>query len=438
MPNDKAQMKISIQTQGCKVNQSESASIEGILRNNNYQIVDKAANADVVVVNTCTVTAKSDHESRQLIRKALKSGARVIATGCYAQLKPEELTEIKGLDLIVGNSGKQKIIEHLKNIDAPEKEKYEHASVSVDNPVNHLELQPYYSKRSRAFLKVQDGCNFACSYCAVPKARGKSRSLAIKDVLTAVDELSSQGYREIVLTGIHIGTYGLDLEPKASLLELMDKITKGRPDIRIRLSSIEPQEVSDNLLTLMKERNICSHLHIPLQSGSDKILKLMNRRYTLGHYKQLINKIITEMPDIAIGTDIITGFPGESDKDFYETVKFIEQLPLSYMHVFPYSKRPDTKALSLSGFISEKVKKDRVKKLMEMSAYKKENYMAKNLDKVLDVIVEKRNPVTGYFNAISSNYLRILVKDEGLKSRQSLKIRTRSIVDACLLAEPFN
>jgi threonylcarbamoyladenosine tRNA methylthiotransferase MtaB len=431
-------LKICIQTLGCKVNQSESSSIEGILRNNDHQIVDKNGDPDVVIVNTCTVTARSDHESRQMVRKALKSGARVIATGCYAQLRPEELTEIKGLDLIVGNSGKQKIIDHLHNINASEKEKCEHASVFVDNPANHLELQPYYSTRSRAFLKVQDGCNFACSYCAVPKARGKSRSLAIEDVLTAVDELSSQEYREIVLTGIHIGTYGIDLEPKASLLELMDKITEGRPDLRIRLSSIEPQEVSDKLLTMMKDRNICSHLHIPLQSGSDRILKLMNRRYTSGHYKQLINKIITEMPDIAIGTDIITGFPGESDKDFYDTVKFIEKLPLSYMHVFPYSKRPDTEALLLSEFISEKVKKDRVKKLMEISENKKKNYMAKNLDKVLDVIVEKRNPANGYFNAISSNYLRILVNEEGLKSGQSLKVRTRSIVDACLLAEPFN
>ena len=431
-------MKISIQTLGCKVNQSESSSIEGTLRNNDHQIVDKNGGPDVVIVNTCTVTERSDHESRQMVRRALKSGARVIATGCYAQLRPEELTEIKGLDLIVGNSGKQDIIDYLNNINTHGEDKCEHASVCVDKPANLLKLQPYHSKRSRAFLKVQDGCNFACSYCAVPKARGKSRSLVIGEVLKAVGELGLQGYREIVLTGIHIGTYGLDLKPKSSLLELMDRITEGHPDVRIRLSSIEPQELSDGLLALIKERNICSHLHIPLQSGSDRILKLMNRRYTPGFYKQLINKIITEIPDIAIGTDIITGFPGESDKDFDNTVNFIEQLPLSYIHVFPYSKRPDTKALLLSDFISEKIKKDRVKKLVKISEYKKNNYISTNMGRVLDVIVQKKNVTTGYYVAISDNYLRLLVKAEGLKSGQNLKVRLRSLTDAGLLAEPLN
>jgi len=431
-------MKICIQTLGCKVNQSESFSIEGTLRNNDHQIVNKDGDPDVVIVNTCTVTAKSDYASRQMVRRALKSGARVIATGCYAQLRPEELTDINGLDLIVGNSGKQDIIDYLNNTNVPGEEKCEHASVFVDKPVNPLELQPYYSKRSRAFMKVQDGCNFACSYCAVPKARGKSRSLAIEDALKAVGELSNQGYKEIILTGIHIGTYGLDLEPKTSLLELMDKITEGYPDIRIRLSSIEPQEVTEELLALIKERSICSHLHIPLQSGSDRILKLMNRRYTTRQYQQLINKIITELPGISIGTDIITGFPGESDKDFRNTVKFIEQLPLSYMHVFKYSKRPDTKASLMGDQISEIKKKSRVKKLMEISSNKKKAYISKHSGRVLNVIVEKRDVTTGYYNAISDNYLRVYIASEGLKSGSNLKVRTGAITEAGLLAEPLN
>ena len=431
-------MKISIQTLGCKVNQSESSSIEGTLRNNNYQIVDKDDSPDVVIINTCTVTAKSDHHSRQMVRKALRSGARVIATGCYAQLKPEELAEIKGLDLIVGNSGKQEMIDYLNNLDTPLEEKCEPASVCVDDPADPLKLQPYYSKRSRAFLKVQDGCNFACSYCAVPKARGRSRSLGMKDALIAVGELDSQGYREIVLTGIHIGTYGLDLTPKASLPELIDRITEGHPDIRIRLSSIEPQEVAEELMVLMKERNICSYLHIPLQSGSDRILELMNRRYTTGYYQQLINRIITEIPDIAIGTDLITGFPGESDKDFDQTVKFIEQLPLSYMHVFPYSKRPDTKASLLRDTISIKTKKDRAKKLIKISTEKKYIYMTRSLGRVLNVIVENREITGGYYSAISDNYLKVFIKAEGLKSGQILKVVSRSITEAGLLAEPFN
>ena len=373
-----------------------------------------------------------------MVRKALKAGARVIATGCYAQLRPEELKEIEGLDLIVGNSDKQNILDHLKSIITAGKEKIKHSAVSVDKPANTLKLQPYYSKRSRAFLKIQDGCNMTCSYCAVPKARGHSRSLVMEDVLKAVEELSIQGYREIVLTGIHIGTYGLDLIPMTSLLELLDRVTKGHPDIRFRLSSIEPQEVTDELVGMIKERNICSHLHIPLQSGSDRILKLMNRRYTTGLYEQLINKIITRIPGISIGTDIITGFPGESDKDFDKTVKLLEQLPLSYMHIFRYSERPDTKALLLNDPISEQLKKNRAKKLMEISKYKKNRYIEINLGKVLDVIVEKQKVSNDYFNAISSNYLRLLVKAEGLKPGQSLQVKLRSVTDAGLLAEPLN
>ena len=431
-------MKIAIQTLGCKVNQSESSSIEGTLLNNNFLIVDKNGDPDVVIVNTCTVTARSDHESRQMVRKALKSGARVIATGCYAQLRPQELMKIQGLDLIVGNSGKQDILDHLNSINASRREGAGHTSVCIDKPDNLLKLQPYYSKRSRAFLKVQDGCNFACSYCAIPKARGKSRSLTVENILMAVSKLNLQGYREIVLTGIHIGTYGQDLRPETSLVELMDKMTEGYPDIRIRLSSIEPQEVTDELLTLMKERNICSHLHIPLQSGSDRILKLMNRRYTTSRYQQLINKIITEIPDIAIGTDIITGFPDESDKDFRSTVKFIEQLPLSYMHVFPYSKRPDTKALLLDDFISDQEKKERVKKLIKISTNKKKVYISKYSGRVLDVIVEKRDVNTGYYNAISDNYLKIYIKSKGLKQRSNLRVRTGAIMGAGLMAEPLD
>ncbi|HDN95105.1 MAG TPA: radical SAM protein, partial [Nitrospirae bacterium] len=203
-------------------------------------------------------------------------------------------------------------------------------------------------------------------------------------------------------------------------------------------SSIEPQEVSDGLLTLIKERNICSYLHIPLQSGSDRILRSMNRRYNTDYYKQLINKIITEIPGIAIGTDIITGFPGESDKEFEQTVKFIEQLSLSYMHVFPYSKRPDTMASLLRDTISITVKKERAKKLIEISKKKRNAYMTRNLGRVLDVIVENREITNGYYSAISGNYLKILVKAEGLKSGQILNVVIRTLTDSVLLAEPMN
>jgi threonylcarbamoyladenosine tRNA methylthiotransferase MtaB len=272
----------------------------------------------------------------------------------------------------------------------------------------------------------------------VPQARGRSRSLGMEDVVRAVEEMNQQGYREIVLTGIHAGAYGLDHEPKGSLPGLIDGITEKYPDIRIRLSSIEPQEVSNELLALIKERNICQHLHIPLQSGSDRILKLMNRGYNTNYYQQLINRIITELPDISIGTDIVTGFPGESDKDFRHTVKFIEQLPMSYMHVFPYSKRPGTNASLMSDQINDKEKKLRVKNLIKISSNMKKAYISRFLGRVLDVIVEKRDVTTGYYNAISSNYLRVYVRSEGMRTGSLLKVRAGSIVEAGLLAEPLN
>ena len=435
-------MKVAIATLGCKVNQSESASIEGALRNNNYEIVKHTDNPDVCIINTCTVTAKSDYQSRQMIRKFARSGAKVIATGCYAQLKPDELSKIEGLALIVGNSEKERLISYLEDIPDNDIRSDESAKcrISVRPPASHLSAQPYHSSRSRAFLKIQDGCNFSCSYCTVPLARGKSRSLNPQDILLSVKKLSSDGYKEVVLTGIHIGSYGLGLQPKSSLLDVVKEITKTYPEIRIRLSSIEPQEFDEEFLSLIKERNVCPHLHIPLQSGSDNILKAMNRGYSTSYYKQLINRIVTACPDISIGTDVITGFPGETDKDFNDTVKFIDQLPLSYLHVFPYSKRPDTKASSFGNQINDKLKKERVKILIEIGESKKIAYMQRSLGCILDVIVEKKSAIDRYYKAISDNYLRLLVKSDNLTSvtsGESLKVRVISLTDRVLRAEPL-
>lgn len=424
-------MKVSIQTLGCKVNQSESASIEGVLRRNDYQIVKHTDNPDICIINTCSVTAKSDYQSRQLIRRAAKSGAKVIATGCYAQLKPDEVSDIEGLDMVLGNSAKDELMKYLTNVSK------NNTSVIVDPPSAPLRSGPYYSNRSRAFLKIQDGCNFSCSYCTVPLARGKSRSLDEMSVIKAVDNLVADGFREVVLTGIHIGSYGVDLEPESSLLTLMDLITKNYSQIRIRLSSIEPQEFQQEFLHFIREGKVCSHLHIPLQSGSDRILKAMNRRYTTGFYEQLINSILTECPDISIGTDVITGFPGESDSDFNTTVKFIEKLPISYLHVFPYSKRPDTKACVLNNHNNDLVIKSRANRLREISKEKKYTYMKRSLGSVVNVIVERRIGNNGFFHAISDNYLRIHIKADKLFPRQNLKVRVISLTDDVLIAQPL-
>ena len=426
-------MRVAIQTLGCKVNQSESASIEGILRNNNYEIVKSTDKADVFIVNTCTVTAKSDYQSRQLIRKAVRSGARVIATGCYAQLRAGEVSEIDGIDIIIGNSGKLDILNYLNKLNIKNGKPY----TEVDSPTTQLTALPYYSSRSRAFLKIQDGCNFSCSYCTVPLARGKSRSLTQEDVITASSRLASDGYKEIVLTGIHIGTYGLDLTPRGSLIEVVKRLVDNCPQLRIRLGSIEPHELKDEFLKLIADGAVCPHLHIPIQSGSDKILKAMNRGYTTEFFKQVINNIITSCPDVSIGTDLIVGFPGESDKDFNETVKFIDMLPLSYLHVFPYAKRPNTKASLFSDQIGDRIKKERVNSIIEIGKIKKKTYMMKNIGRILDVIVEKRSKSNGFYTAISDNYLRLFIKSNTIGSGERLKARVTSLTETGLIVEPL-
>ncbi len=425
-------MKVSIQTLGCKVNQSESASIKGLLRNNDFEVVNHSDSPDVCIINTCTVTAKSDYQSRQLIRKAAKSGAKVIATGCYAQLKSEVISEIDGISAVLGNSDKDGLLDCLENLSTQNK-----PSIIVNPPEAKLKAAPYYSERSRAFLKIQDGCNFSCTYCTVPRARGKSRSLDEDDIMLSMANLIKDGYREVVLTGIHIGSYGMELKPRSSLLKIVTQITDSYPESRLRLSSIEPQEFKMGFLKLIKEEKVCSHLHIPLQSGSDKILEAMNRRYNTETFKRLINNILTECPDISIGTDLITGFPGESDTDFDTTVNFIRSLPISYLHVFPYSLRPDTKASLMDNQISDQTKKRRVKRLLDLSNEMKNRYIKTSLDTTLNVIIEKKIKNRDFYTAISDNYLRIHVKSHSLISGQILKVKVISLTDGVLIAQPL-
>lgn len=427
-------MKISIVTLGCKVNQSESASIEGGLREGGHEIISPGDNPDVTIINTCTVTAKSDYQSRQEIRRAVKSGARVIATGCYAQLRPDELSAIKGLDLIVGNSGKANMLEYLKKLPESAGE----TGRTVESPEYPLTSQPYFSARTRAFLKIQDGCNLSCTYCAVPLARGSSRSLQPEYIFSAVEKLASDGYKEIVLTGIHTGTYGLDLRPKSTLFKVVDQIVRKHSQIRFRLSSIEPKEFDDKFLNLIKDNLLCHHLHIPLQSGSDAVLKKMRRAYNISHFRNLIEKILSTCPDISIGTDLIIGFPGETEDDFNETIRFIEEIPLSYIHVFPYSKRPDTPAKSFSGHISAEVKKRRVIKALEIAESKKKNYLSKQLSMKLDVIVEKNTVTSGYYRAISGNYLRPLVEAKALREGQRLEVQGIALRNQELICKPIH
>jgi threonylcarbamoyladenosine tRNA methylthiotransferase MtaB len=425
-------MKIAITTLGCKVNQADSAFMKGTLKNHGYEIVSPQEKADICIVNTCTVTAKSDYQSRQMIRRAIRSGATVIATGCYAQLKHRELSEIKGLDLIIGNSEKQRIHEYIEKISSKDN-KLENCVNNIDAPVI---TGSYYSDRSRAFLKIQDGCNFSCSYCAVPAARGKSRSLPLNDVISTAKDFTLKGYREIVLTGVHIGSYGLDLLPPCSLLDAVKDISHVCPETRIRLSSIEPHEFMIEVLDFIKKGFVCPHLHIPLQSGSDRILNLMKRGYSTKFFRELIYEIISHIPGIAIGTDIITGFPGEGKDEFISTVSMIEELPFSYLHVFPYSPRPNTPAAEMDKQVPNKLKKERISLLLQLVKKKKYDYISRNLNKYIDVIVEGKTLTSGFFRAISSNYLKVLVKENGLEKGQRLMVKAVEFVNGELICIP--
>ncbi len=402
--------------------------------NHNYEVVTHVDGSDICIINTCTVTAKSDQQSRQLIRKAARSGARVIVTGCYAQVGADDLKSIDGVTHVLGNAEKSDIAKIINGLNGCR----EHSTVKVMGPDVPLLQEPYHSTRSRAFLKIQDGCNRSCSYCAVRKARGRSRSLQIEDVIKSALQMERDGYREIILTGVHIGSYGLDLSPKSSLTEVVHELSDVCPETRFRISSLEPSEIKSELLALLKRKNICNHLHIPLQSGSDKILNSMKRGYSVSAFSQVINKIMHTYPDISIGTDLIVGFPGETEQDFNHTMSFVDEMPFSYLHVFPYSRRPDTPASVLEGHVGEDIKSLRVKKVMELGKIKKNYYVKKHLCSTLNVIVENKAATHHYYKAISDNYLKVLVKGDGIKPGQRRDILVKDIDGTDLIAQALD
>ncbi|MDI6800855.1 MAG: tRNA (N(6)-L-threonylcarbamoyladenosine(37)-C(2))-methylthiotransferase MtaB [Thermodesulfovibrionales bacterium] len=384
-------MKITVLTLGCKTNQAESFSMEHSLNNSGHQIVDISENADVCIINTCTVTAKADYQSRQLIRKALRNNSKVIVTGCYAELNHDHLKQISADIQIIRNTEKDKIINMF---------------TSKPSSNNKSSFNPRY----RPFVKVQDGCNFSCTYCAIPLARGRSRSVEVNEVIEKVKFYESTGYNEIVLTGIHLGTYGLDLIPKRLLSGLVENILKNTKIPRIRISSLEINEIDEQLLELITGERVCKHIHVPIQSGDDKILKLMNRSYSVSEFTSRIMNILKKLPNISIGTDVIVGFPGEGENEFNNTKELISFLPFSHLHVFPYSSRPKTKAITFSSQVSERDKKERAFTLRSIGMLKKSEYIQNNIGQTLDVIIESRSEA-GIIGT-AGNYIKVLLDSE--------------------------
>ncbi|NWF52692.1 MAG: tRNA (N(6)-L-threonylcarbamoyladenosine(37)-C(2))-methylthiotransferase MtaB [Nitrospirae bacterium] len=409
-------MKFSIHTLGCKVNQSESDLIEANLKRAGWSVSDLSEQPDYSIINTCTVTAKSDYQSRQLIRRALRAGSKVIVTGCYSQLRPEEIMAIDKNIEIVDSKNKLKI-----------------ANMFLKN--NEISKTNISDNRSRPYLKVQDGCNFSCSYCTVPSARGKSRSIEISEATKIAEEIDASGYKEIVLTGIHLGSYGHDLNPKTNLSKLLKSLLKNTKIPRFRLSSLEISEIDSELIELLKEERICKHLHLPLQSGDNSILRRMNRMYSVEDYLSVVEFIIKNIPDISIGTDIIVGFPGEGEREFKNTKDLIELIPLTYLHIFPFSKRPNTLASKMPEQITFSIKKKRVNELKNLNYKKKIAYMKSHIGKILDIIVEQKD-MNKTTIGTSANYLKVKTVLNSYPVASLIRIRISNIEKDYLVGDP--
>ncbi len=429
---------VVITTLGCKVNQYESASFDTSFAEQGLT-VGKSENADIVVINTCAVTGSAGAQSRRAMLQALRRHprAKIVVCGCYAELEGNRLAEDKRLVgrevLFVGNSEKDQLV-HLA-LASPTPHSLQLGEIAAATSICRLPVRTF-SNRARAYLRIQDGCESYCSYCIVPYTRGPSRSLPPREVVEQAKVFADGNHREIVLTGIHLGNYGKDLQPSTSLASLLDTLTLATPTIGYRLSSLEPTEIDSQLLALMRERdNIRPHLHIPLQSGCNEILKRMNRRYTTEQFAATLAACRDSLPDAAIGIDILVGFPGESEVHFAETRRFLDSLPCTSLHVFPYSIRPGTKAASFPDHVEATEKTRRVEELRTLSARKSEAFQRRHLGTTRLVLAERLRGRQGMLGGFTDNY--IAVQFPGTKSHcgEVLPVKLLAISDDHVVGE---
>lgn len=392
-------MRIAFTTLGCKINQYETDVMRKAAAAEGNAIVPFESEADVYIINTCSVTAKSDYQCRQTIRAAIhrKEGARIIVTGCYAETRPQEIRSIPGVSAVLGNGEKSNIIRYISGP--------EHVVGMARASENLDELK----KRTRGVLKIQDGCDNRCSYCIVPRARGGSRSVPRDEVVNKFDQAVDAGCPEVVLSGIHIGRYGSDFEPQVSLTGLATDLLARRKHARIRLSSIEPNEITNEMVDLFG-KGMCRHFHIPLQSGDDAILRSMHRDYTAAFYRKLVETIAYKVPDVAIGADVMVGFPGEDESAFLNTFKMIEELPLTHLHVFSYSPRPGTAAAVMKGQVPNTIKKQRNEALRDLGRRKNIEFRNSFKGSILNVVLEESSRSDeGEGSGLTDNYIRVTV-----------------------------
>ncbi|MCH8055924.1 MAG: tRNA (N(6)-L-threonylcarbamoyladenosine(37)-C(2))-methylthiotransferase MtaB [Deltaproteobacteria bacterium] len=408
-------MRIAITTLGCKINQYDSAVIQARLGSEQHSLVPFNERADFYIINTCTVTDRADWEARQLVRRAkrLSPEARVLVTGCYAQVSPQEVARLPGVDFVVGLNRLDDLLRFVNQPHRSDEEKVSVGEVKKERGVPILGAKGLPG-HTRAFLKIQEGCNYSCTYCIIPTARGLSRSVPAEEVLNQVRSLAEEGFVEIVLTGIHLGGYGHDLKPKMDLTSLLEKIMESDLIPRLRLSSLDPRELPDRLLDLLAQSGVlCPHLHVCAQAGEDRILKQMRRNYDTAYYRELIARAREMLPDAALGSDIIVGFPGESENDFHCSMEFFDSLPLTYFHVFPYSVRTGTVAATLPDQVPHGVKKDRARRVRELGAKKKREFCRRFIGQRVSVLVEHAvEKTSGVYRGYSRNYLPVLLHAE--------------------------
>jgi threonylcarbamoyladenosine tRNA methylthiotransferase MtaB len=413
-------MRIAFATVGCRLNQFETDALRGRAQAGGYEIVPFQAVADAYVINTCTITAEADADSRRLARQAVRRNpsALVAVTGCYAQAAPEAAAAIPGVDLVLGNGEKPLLLACIQDA-----RKNGSPRVLVGEAGGHRESADYGPgidpDRTRAFLKVQDGCNYRCSFCIVPEVRGRNRSQPPERILAEIGRLHAAGFPEVVLTGIHLGTYGRDLDPQTSLSDLCRRIAALGEAPRIRLSSLDPHEVKPDLIRLLAEApRFCRHLHLPLQSGDESILRRMRRGHTAAEFRELVERLAIEVPGIAVSGDVIVGFPGEDDHAFQRTIDLLEALPIAGLHVFSYSRRPGTDAAGYPHQVPKAVKAERSRRLRALADRKAQAFRRRFLGETLGVVVLDRDGPDGLLEGLSDNYLRVWFEgDRALRGR---------------------
>ena len=403
-------LKVALTTLGCKLNFSETSTISRQFLEQGYDVVKFDEISDIYIINTCSVTQNADKQFKSLVSKSLKinSNAFIVAIGCYAQLKPEELAKINGVDLVLGSKEKFKILDYLNDLNKNKLGEIHSCEISE---TDFYKSSYSIGDRTRSFLKVQDGCDYKCTYCTIPLARGISRSDKLSNIISSAESISKSGIKEIVLTGVNIGDYGKgefgQKKHDNTFLELITELDKVDGIARIRISSIEPNLLSNEIIHFVANSNkFVPHFHIPLQSGSNDILRLMRRRYKRELYRERVSYIKSLMPNACIGADVIVGFPGESDELFLETYKFIQSLDLSYLHVFSYSERDNTKAVDLMNTVPKQIRSKRSKMLRTLSVKIRRDFYSRQLGTKKNILFESENK-KGFIHGFSENYVRV-------------------------------